>query len=134
MFRIEFAPLKRLFFENEILRDEFRLFSSPKRCVLEAQSLHQFQFVNGRRLATLANVRTRRGVRVSHTLQCPAAKGGAYAFWAYFASLVDVLEAGVISVCWLSESRLSKVTHETGASQLTTPCQRVRALPAHSLR
>ena len=67
---------------------------------------------------------------MSHTLQCSAAEGGAYAFWAYFARLVDVLETGVISVCWLSESRLPKVTHET----LTTPCQHVRALPAHSLR
>jgi hypothetical protein len=71
---------------------------------------------------------------MSHTLQCSAAEGGAYAFWAYFARLVDVLETGVISVCWLSESRLPKLTHETGASQLTTPCQHVRALPAHSLR
>ena len=65
---------------------------------------HQFQIFKGQRFATMASVLTRKGVRESPTRQCSAAEGGAYAFWVYFASLVDVLETGVISVCWLSEA------------------------------
>ena len=60
--------------------------------------------------ATMASVRTRRGVRMSHTLQCSAAEGAAYAFWAYFASLADVLETPGLSIHTLDKLMGSRVS------------------------